>query len=687
MQQNPSPQQNELKGQASLYLQQHAGNPVNWHPWGKAIWERAEAEQRLVIVSIGYSTCHWCHVMERESFENAAVADFMNAHFLSIKVDREEHPEVDSAYMTAVQLMTRQGGWPLNVVCLPDGRPVWGGTYFPAERWVAQLRAVRQGWQENPKAFIEYAEKLASGVAAASMITPETEPTVERTGMAWVESQWAEWQPHWDLKFGGQQGAPKFPMPPTLNLLITQAGQEGPSSNAAQHLVRTLRHIEAGGIHDHVGGGFARYAVDDRWHIPHFEKMLCDNGQLLEVFSRALLMGLGTAEDRNLWHMTVRQTADWMNRELGRKDGAFGSGLDADSPDEIGEIGEGCFYVWPEGEPAPLGFEWAAHEDLSGQVLVRQSESALNPHSNDGASKLHLASLQRRRDRRPRPVTDWKAITAWNALAIRGLTACYRALGRDEDAMRARRAGHFLLDQLTHPDGTFVYRVHHLGSLSATGHGCLADWAALVSACRCLYECTFETLWLERGEKLLTHLLGAFSNDAGMLNMVAKSSPHSIFAQQQDWEDGVMPSGGSEAAVNLWWFGRLLDKPQWIERSRALLTAAQAQIQWLPNGAQWAELAWILQQPQVEIGILGGHAAEVQTIRKTLQQSFGWPHIIWYGGHAAESVPQTPWVQGRISNTTTIFICQAGVCQLPCHTTQQAIASLEELLSKSDQST
>jgi uncharacterized protein YyaL (SSP411 family) len=667
MQQNLSAGRNALAKESSLYLQQHAGNPVDWLPWSQAVWARAKAEDRLVIVSIGYSTCHWCHVMERESFEDEAVADFMNAHFLAVKVDREERPDVDAAYMTAVQLMTRQGGWPLNVVCLPDGRPVWGGTYFPADRWVASLRAVLQGWRQDRQAFLDYATKLASGVLAASVVTPPAEPADAREHLAWIEGLATDWRGYWDERHGGNTGAPKFPMPPALRWLLRRAAA-GDHATAA-HLARTLTRIEAGGIHDHLGGGFARYAVDEAWAIPHFEKMLYDNGQLLAIYAGAWLAGIETAPaERALWRRAALRCADWIHREMTLPNWAFAAAMDADSLDEQGMSAEGNFYVWPAEEPAPDGFGWRTNDELPGAVLVRTGAPTERTEGQ-------LADLLERRARRPHPVTDRKVITGWVALAITGLATAHRAWGRPADLQAALTAGTFLTNTMRSPDGQQLHRVFHD---APTGEACLQDWALLASACRALFEQTFDRKWAETGLALVHRLRERFSDPDGMLYMTPPGQAQ-LFTPQQDLEDGVMPSGASEAAMNFWWYGTLFDQPDLLNHCDKLLAAARERVNWLPSGAQWAEVMAARAGETLEIGIIGGSAEDVSNARQALQRAGWWPQAVWYGAAAASDAVKSPLFAGRFSSQTRIFVCQQGACQLPCATPAEALDQIHSL--------
>ena len=322
-------QANALINETSPYLLQHAHNPVNWHPWGEDALEKAALENKLIIVSIGYSSCHWCHVMEHESFEDSVVAQLMNEHFVSIKVDREERPDIDHIYMTAVQMLNQQGGWPLNCIALPDGRPIWGGTYFPKEQWMDALNQVQKYYQENPEQTLQYAKDLADGIRQNSIFRVElqeqsfTQDQMHRT----VEN----WSNQFDPEYGGQKGSPKFPIPVNLEFLLHYGYQYG-DQGILDHVDLTLTSMARGGIYDQVGGGFARYSVDPIWKVPHFEKMLYDNAQLIRIYSKAFQQS-----GKNIYAQVIRQSVEFIQREMISVEGSFFSALDADSEGEEGK--------------------------------------------------------------------------------------------------------------------------------------------------------------------------------------------------------------------------------------------------------------------------------------------------------------------------------------------------------------
>ena len=329
---------NNLINETSPYLLQHAHNPVNWEAWNTQSLEKARKEDKLLLISVGYSACHWCHVMEHESFEDEAVAEIMNQHFINIKVDREERPDVDQVYMNAIQVMTGAGGWPMNIVALPDGRPVWGGTYFRKEQWKDALKQLSGLYQTKPDEMKSYASKLEEGLQQLQLIETPQEETPFTT--AFLDKMLEKWKKAFDRKNGGSQGAPKFMLPVNQSFLFRYAVQKDDKDIFEQSLL-SLNKISYGGVYDHIGGGFSRYSVDERWHVPHFEKMLYDNGQLVSIYSKAF------AFTKDNWYKeVVYKTLDFVKEELTDSTGAFYSALDADSEDETGNKTEGAYYVW-----------------------------------------------------------------------------------------------------------------------------------------------------------------------------------------------------------------------------------------------------------------------------------------------------------------------------------------------------
>ncbi|MEN0049359.1 MAG: thioredoxin domain-containing protein, partial [Bacteroidota bacterium] len=473
---------NKLVEENSPYLLQHAHNPVNWYPWGEEALEKAKKENKLLLISVGYAACHWCHVMEHESFEDTTVANLMNKHFVSIKVDREERPDVDNVYMTACQLATNKScGWPLNAFALPDGRPVWAGTYFPKKEWLSVLNYFTELYQKEPEKLDTYAAQLTEGIQTLEQID-WNEDALQLT-----DNQITNWTTIFlqgiDQKRGGRKGAPKFPMPNNYEYLLKYAYQIG-DGEAKEVALTTLDNIALGGIYDQLGGGFARYSVDADWHVPHFEKMLYDNGQLVSLYSQAYQW---TKED--LYQKTVEETLEFIARELTDESGGFYSSLDADSEGE-----EGKFYVWTQEEiEEVLQNEQAAnifntYYDVSKAGnwehtnVLQRKRTAEEVATQFGLSVEELekqivsakTQLFEARSKRVRPGLDDKILTSWNALMLKGYIDAYKAFGKEEYLNTALKNADFLIQNMMQEDGK-LFRNHKDGK--SVINGFLDDYA------------------------------------------------------------------------------------------------------------------------------------------------------------------------------------------------------------------
>ena len=675
---SPTPAANRLACETSPYLLQHAHNPVDWYPWGPEALARAQAAQKPIIVSIGYAACHWCHVMERESFENEQVARVMNEHFVCIKVDREERPDVDQIYMDAVQAMGVQGGWPLNVMLTPEAKPFYGGTYFPPGTWVKLLENIAQAYAGEHRAELEgSAERFAQVLQTSELEKYGAADATPGAGVSDEEFKLLIYNlsQRFDRERGGTNRAPKFPMPSIWRFLLGAYHISG-SQPLLNQVNLTLREMAWGGIYDQVGGGWARYSVDGEWLVPHFEKMLYDNGQLLSLYSEAFQV---TRDP--LYREVVFQTVRWVRRELTNPEGGFYSSLDADSEGE-----EGKFYVWTReelqeilGEEEPLA---AAYYQCTGvgnwehgtNILHRRQSDAdfaaehkLEPHIL--AKLIHgwQKTLLAARAHRVRPGLDDKVLTGWNALMLSGLLAAYRAFGEQEFLNLALRNAEFLQANLR--TGPRLYRTWKNGR--ATINGFLEDYALVIEAYVSLYEATFAESWLREAEALMSYVLANFFDPAEQQFFYTDASAEPLIARKKELFDNVIPGSNSVMAHNLLRLGRHLENADYQALAATMLGQVQALAAQEPQHlTNWASLYAALLRPGAEVAIAGPQAEE---FRAELSRYF-LPNDVLAGTPTTSALPL---LQGRgTPGQTTIYVCRDRACQLPVQSVAEALAQL-----------
>ncbi|MCF8257457.1 MAG: thioredoxin domain-containing protein [Flavobacteriales bacterium] len=665
---------NALINESSPYLLQHAHNPVHWHPWSDHALQLARDQNRLMVISIGYSACHWCHVMERESFEDLAVAAVMNAQFVNIKVDREERPDIDHVYMTAVQLMAGRGGWPLNCIALPDGRPLYGGTYFPRAQWLRILQDVAKLWESDPERALEYATELTHGVQQADLL-----PVVKarsRFTAKLLKDVMQHWHPHLDNSEGGSDRAPKFPMPANYMFLLRQANLTDDLKLMA-HVHLTLRKMAFGGIFDQVGGGFSRYSVDPVWKVPHFEKMLYDNAQLVSLYSEAF-----RASGRPLYGQVVEQTLDFIAREMTSPEGAFYSALDADSEGE-----EGKFYVWTAVELQELlgaDFEWVKdYYNINSTGLWEHDNHILLRTTDDktfaAARKWTVATLQakvkkvnglllKRRGRRVRPGLDDKQLTSWNALMLKGYADAYRAFGKAKWLEAALRNADFLLKVQRRDDGG-LWHGHKNGR--STVNGFLEDYCFSIEALIALYQVTFDRHWLDAADGLaqyaITHFMDA---GTGMFHVASDLDPK-LFAKKMELSDNVIPSSNSSMANGLFLLGHLLGNEEYLEMSDRMLGQM---LQLLPQQgawhANWCALLLRKVHPFHEVAVVGPDALD----RRAELDTYYRPNMLLLGGVRENGLPL---LKGRaVIGRTYIYVCVDKACMMPTEDVIEAVGLL-----------
>lgn len=658
---------NALIAETSPYLLQHAHNPVNWEAWKKDVLQKAQKENKLLLISIGYSTCHWCHVMEHECFENETVAETMNQHFINIKVDREERPDVDQVYMNALQLMTGSGGWPLNIVALPDGRPVWGATYVNKDEWIEVLSQLQKLYKNQPETLFEYASKLEEGIKTMDLVSKNTSQ-IDFKDFNYQEPL-AYWSRQFDHDYGGTKRAPKFMMPNNLHFLMRFAYQNN-DRQLLDYVHLSLTKMAYGGIFDHINGGFSRYAVDEQWHVPHFEKMLYDNAQLLSLYSNAF------SKSKNpLYKEVVFETIDFINRELSHPDGGFYSALDADSINAYGIAEEGAYYVFTKKE---LQQELHQNFDLFADyynvndfgywekdhyVLIRtQTDEAFcekhNLQPTDFKIKKHhwKKTLLKHRSSKNRPALDNKIITSWNAMAIKGFADAYKAFQEPLFLEIALKNAQFICDNLWKNENQLL-RTFTNGEVAIDAF--LEDYAHLIPAFISLYENTFDEKWITRAQKLTTHCFDAFfDKESGMFFFSANSE--SLISKTMELRDNVIPASNSVMAKNLFWLGTFFNESNYLDTSQQMLKNMLPEIEHYPPGcSNWLDLMMQFTHPFYEMVIVGEKAL---SLKAKINKNY-LPNVLFAGS----TIPKnTRLTENRyVADKTLIYVCEKGSCKLP----------------------
>jgi len=653
---------NELINETSPYLLQHAHNPVNWCAWNEASWEKAKEENKLVIISIGYSACHWCHVMEQESFEDTGVAKLMNEHFICIKVDREERPDVDQIYMDAVQLITGKGGWPLNAIALPDGRPVYAGTYFPKENWKQVLNYFTDYWQNHREEALERATEITKGIKQMDAIPKSAidnrQFAIER------DAVFAKFDTVWDYEKGGRRGAPKFPMPVNMQYMLRSYFYTG-NKKVLQAVTVTLDNMMNGGIYDQIGGGFARYSVDDSWEIPHFEKMLYDNAQLVSLYSEAYQV---TKNER--YKETVYETLDFVERELSDEAGGFYSALDADSEGE-----EGKFYVWTYEElKRLLGNDFAefckVYKVTEHGNFEEKNNLTRNSKFQISNSKLDVwkAKLLAERSTRIRPSLDDKVLTSWNALMLKGYCDVYKAFGEKKFLNRALKCAEFLKTKMLQP-GYSIKRNYKNGRVTINGF--LDDYSFTCEAFIAMYGITFDEQWLTLSKNITDHVVQHFYNVNTGMFFYTSISDEPLIARKTEMSDNVIPASNSSIAKMLFVLAKIYDNNDYYEKSKRALQNMQENITGYPSYyANWAVLLdWFTDEPYV-VAIVGDKTPEM---KQQFDKQF-LPNCIFIGTKIKSSLPLLE--DKHPASETLIYVCKNKTCGLPTLTVQEAMMQM-----------
>ncbi len=672
---------NSLIHETSPYLLQHAHNPVNWYPWNEKTLELAKKENKLLLISIGYSSCHWCHVMEKESFENEEVAKIMNDNFINVKIDREERPDIDKVYMTAVQLMTGSGGWPLNCIALPNGKPVFGGTYFPKDQWINVLNQISSLYTKEPQELINYAEKLTEGIKENSLISINNKE--QDFNKSYIKNSLDNWFKHFDNSFGSIDSSPKFPMPVNYEFLL-QYAYLTKNKELLSHVNTTLTKMALGGIFDQSEGGFSRYSTDKKWHIPHFEKMLYDNGQLVSLYSNAY-----TATQKPLYKETVYQTLNFIEKELMDKSGGFYSSLDADSSNEHNKLEEGAYYVWTKNELTSIipkdDFDlFSNYFGINSYGLWEEEKYHLiRKFTNEEFSKKYDVSLNKlnkkvaqwrslltkHRSKKNKPRLDDKILTSWNALTLKGYVDAYKAFDDSHFLNIALKNANFIKENLIKQNGE-VFRNYKNGKASINAY--LEDYATLINAYLSLYQVTFDSQWLSLSKKLTDYVFNHFYDEKSNFFYYTSNLEKELIAKKIETDDNVIASSNSIMAKNLFLLSHFYENEEYLKVSKQMLHNISPEMNNFPSShANWLSLYLNYTYPFYEVAISGNKALE----KSTLLNKVYLPNKL-VAGSLKES--NLPLLKNRFSSKETyIYVCINKACKLPTSDVKKAINQLK----------
>jgi len=668
---------NSLINETSPYLLQHAHNPVDWHAWNEETLEKAKRENKLILVSIGYSACHWCHVMEHESFEDEEVAKVMNENFICIKVDREERPDVDQVYMDAVQKISGRGGWPLNCFALPDGRPFWGGTYFPKEQWIGILNNIVEIYKTQKKKLGQQAADITEGINRKEYLELEQ-------GNITFEKELPEDMVHnfstrFDYKEGGMRGSPKFPMP-NNSLFLLRYSALVTNKKVLSQVELTLQKMAAGGIYDQIGGGFARYSVDDHWHVPHFEKMLYDNAQLVSLYAEAYQL-----TKNELYKKVVEEILEYVDREMTNPEGGFYSALDADS-----EGVEGKFYVWEKKEIETIikensdividyfGIDEEAYWEDGNNVLIRAksiSQLAEKYAKTDAEISKILSEAKKKllekRSERVRPGLDDKILTSWNALMIKGFVDAYAAIGKSDYLETAIKNADFLLQKIKKDDGGLF---HNYKNGKATIDGFLEDYAFMIEASFALYQATFDEKWITQANQFMEYTIRHFyENQSGMFYFTSNES-NDLIARKIEVTDNVMPASNSSIAHSLYFLCLIYEKAEYKQMAEKMLKQVEEKMITYPSAfSNWGMLYLNLVFPFHTLVITG---EDVLTKANELNELYI-PNIVRAGSIGKSELPI--FKERFVKDKTMIYVCTGSECKLPVESIDEALKQLKNI--------
>ncbi len=662
---------NALINETSPYLLQHAHNPVDWRPWSQEALDEAKEKNKLVLVSVGYSSCHWCHVMEEETFSNDSIAKIMNDNFINIKVDREERPDVDQIYMTAVQLMQGSGGWPLNVITLPNGKPLYGGTYHTKNQWAKVLTEISKLYNEDPQKAEEYSDMVAEGIQEMNLISPATDDGLLTTEI--LDESVANWRPDWDTVWGGDQRDEKFMLPVNLNFLLDYALLANDAATLKQVEI-TLDKMAFGGIYDHIAGGFFRYSTDAEWKVPHFEKMLYDNAQAISLYSKAYKV-YGKKEYKNI----VLGTIAFLNREMKSPDGTYYAALDAQSDGK-----EGKFYVWTKIELQDIlaadFSRFASYYRVQDSTIWEENKYVLHKSVDDktfsnnqniSLSQLELLKttwqekLLSARKERNRPRTDDKILVSWNALLISGYVEAYTAFGTVDYLNEAKQILEGLQKNAI-KDGELGHS-YKAGSTFIPGF--LEDYSFLANASLSLYSASLNIAYLKTAQELTKTAQEKFNDSAS--GMYRYNQGNQLIAKIIKTDDGVLPSPNAIMAQNLLLLGHINYDKEALKKAKAMLSSMIPSATKNPYSyAKWNSLLLQSTYPFYEVAIVGKDATSLLVAMSTEHV----PNTLLVGS-ATES--DLALFEGRYTaDGTFIYVCRDHTCKLPVKTVNEALQLL-----------
>ena len=654
---------NKLINATSPYLLQHAHNPVHWYEWGAEALEKAKKEDKPLLVSIGYSSCHWCHVMERESFENNDIAQIMNEHFVCMKVDREERPDIDQIYMEAVQVMGIHGGWPLNVFLTPDQKPFYGGTYFPPPNWSQLLLQINKAFQQNRNEVNTSANELAKHIGVSDLQRFGHSSTEGGFQLSDLDLMFTKLEPKFDKVWGGMDRAPKFVMP-TIWLFLLRYYAITKNEKVLAPVRLTLTKMASAGLYDQIGGGFSRYSVDGEWFAPHFEKMLYDNAQLLSLYSEAYAI-----TKNEFFREIVFESVGWLKREMTHEEGGFYSALDADS-----EGVEGKFYTWTHDELKEVLGNQAqliiGHYQATPEGNWEHGRSILIRSSDQESQEITLLKkkLLTARNQRIHPGLDDKILTGWNAMTITGLIDAYKVFAEKEFLQLAEHAILFIEENLV-----LNGKLHRsFKNKSSVTEGFLEDYAFIITAYTSLYGATFNEAYLRKAKQWANYTIENFYDESEGYFLFASKNSEQLIAQKKEIFDNVIPSSNSVMARALYHLGIILDHAEWKIMAIKMVAGLSTIIKSEPgNMSNWGIALAEITKGMAEIVITG---KETESLRKEWHLNYE-PFALVMGSESGSNLPLLKDRQPK-ETASTIYVCFDKSCQLPVHTVKEALMQM-----------